>query len=116
MFYRELKEATFGFTTNIGQGAFGPVYKAQMATGQTVAVKVLSTDSKQGAMEFLTEVILNYRLQFVCSDKLAMYALLPVTENPLRLCFVLFWFLVHLQHVNVIVPLFPGSVAWKITP
>lgn len=43
----------------IGQGAFGPVYKAQMTTGETVAVKVLSTDSKQGEREFQTEVILS---------------------------------------------------------
>ncbi|XWS18253.1 hypothetical protein CRYUN_Cryun32bG0027500 [Craigia yunnanensis] len=49
----------FDFTTNIGEGAFGPVYEAQMATGQTVAVKVLATDSRQGAMEFHTEFIFN---------------------------------------------------------
>ena len=40
----------------IGQGAFGPVYRAQMSTGETVAVKVLATDSKQGEKEFQTEV------------------------------------------------------------
>ncbi|XVF25957.1 hypothetical protein REPUB_Repub13aG0258600 [Reevesia pubescens] len=60
--YKELQKATCDFTTNIGEGAFGPVYKAQMATGQTVAVKVLATDSRQGAMEFLTEVLLLGRL------------------------------------------------------
>lgn len=42
----------------IGQGAFGPVYKAQMLTGETVAVKVLATDSKQGEKEFQTEVVI----------------------------------------------------------
>jgi serine/threonine protein kinase len=46
----------------IGQGAFGPVYKAQMSTGEIVAVKVLATDSKQGEKEFQTEVMLLGRL------------------------------------------------------
>ncbi|CAL5393027.1 unnamed protein product [Camellia sinensis] len=53
--YKDLQKATSNFTTLIGQGAFGPVYKAQMVTGETVAVKVLATDSKQGAKEFQTE-------------------------------------------------------------
>jgi len=51
-----LQKATHNFTTVIGQGAFGPVYKAQMCTGETVAVKVLATNSKQGEKEFHTEV------------------------------------------------------------
>ncbi|MBA0792155.1 hypothetical protein Gohar_016678, partial [Gossypium harknessii] len=54
--YKDLQKATYNFTTLIGQGAFGPVYKAQMLTGETVAVKVLATDSKQGEKEFQTEV------------------------------------------------------------
>lgn len=41
----------------IGQGAFGPVYQAQLSNGETVAVKVLATDSKQGEREFQTEVV-----------------------------------------------------------
>ncbi|KAJ4875585.1 Protein kinase superfamily protein [Raphanus sativus] len=60
--YRDLQKATCNFTTLIGQGAFGPVYKAQMSTGETVAVKVLATDSKQGEKEFHTEVMLLGRL------------------------------------------------------
>ena len=55
---RDLQKATHNFTTLIGQGAFGPVYKAQITTGETVAVKVLATDSKQGEKEFQTEVLL----------------------------------------------------------
>ena len=51
-----MQKATYNFTTLIGQGAFGPVYKAQMSTGETVAVKVLATNSKQGEKEFQTEV------------------------------------------------------------
>ncbi|KAL3821542.1 hypothetical protein ACJIZ3_007447 [Penstemon smallii] len=60
--YKELQKATLNFTTLIGQGAFGPVYKAEMVTGVTVAVKVLATDSKQGEKEFQTEVMLLGRL------------------------------------------------------
>ncbi|KAI9093380.1 hypothetical protein K1719_027394 [Acacia pycnantha] len=60
--YKELQKATRNFTTLIGQGAFGPVYKAQMSTGETVAVKVLATNSKQGEREFHTEVMLLGRL------------------------------------------------------
>ncbi|XP_010062949.2 calcium/calmodulin-regulated receptor-like kinase 1 [Eucalyptus grandis] len=60
--YKDLQKATCNFTTLIGQGAFGPVYKAQMSTGETVAVKVLATDSKQGEKEFQTEVKLLGRL------------------------------------------------------
>ena len=56
--FRDLQKATCNFTTAIGQGAFGLVYKAQMSTGETVAVKVLTTDSKQGEKEFQTEVLL----------------------------------------------------------
>ncbi|KAJ8763681.1 hypothetical protein K2173_003153 [Erythroxylum novogranatense] len=60
--FKDLQKATCNFTTLIGQGAFGPVYKAQMTTGQTVAVKVLATDSKQGEKEFQSEVMLLGRL------------------------------------------------------
>lgn len=44
----------------IGQGAFGPVYRAQMTAGEAVAVKVLATDSKQGEKEFQTEVAIKH--------------------------------------------------------
>lgn len=60
--YKDLQKATYNFSTLIGQGAFGPVYRAQMSTGETVAVKVLATDSKQGEKEFQTEVMLLGRL------------------------------------------------------
>ncbi|KAL0406881.1 UNVERIFIED_CONTAM: Calcium/calmodulin-regulated receptor-like kinase [Sesamum latifolium] len=53
--YKDLQKATCNFTTLIGQGAYGPVYKALMSSGETVAVKVLATDSKQGEKEFQTE-------------------------------------------------------------
>ncbi|XP_073226634.1 calcium/calmodulin-regulated receptor-like kinase 1 isoform X2 [Cicer arietinum] len=60
--FKDIEKATSNFTTIIGHGAFGSVYKAVMATGETVAVKVLGTDSSQGEQEFLTEVLLLGRL------------------------------------------------------
>lgn len=53
---RDIQKATQNFTTILGQGSFGPVYKATMPAGGVVAVKVLATDSKQGEKEFFTEV------------------------------------------------------------
>ncbi|XP_057739512.1 calcium/calmodulin-regulated receptor-like kinase 2 [Arachis stenosperma] len=60
--YREIQKATQNFTTSLGQGSFGTVYKATMATGEVVAVKVLAPNSKQGEKEFQTEVLLLGRL------------------------------------------------------
>lgn len=65
-FSRDIQKATSNFTTTIGNGAFGPVYKAHMATGETVAVKVLGTNSKQGEQEFLTEVNDMLRFLLMC--------------------------------------------------
>jgi len=57
---RDLQKATSNFTTILGQGSFGPVYKAVMATGEVVAVKVLASDSRQGEREFQTEVCYSF--------------------------------------------------------
>lgn len=54
---RELHKATSNFTALLGQGAFGPVYKAILQpSGTILAVKVLAHQSKQGDREFQTEV------------------------------------------------------------
>lgn len=60
--YKDLQKATDNFTTKLGEGAFGPVYKAEMSAGGVFAVKVLSSQSKQGEKEFLTEVMVLGRL------------------------------------------------------
>lgn len=60
--YRDLQKATNNFTSKLGEGAFGPVFKAVMPQGGTFAIKVLATESKQGEREFLTEVALLGRL------------------------------------------------------
>lgn len=54
--FRDIQKGTQNFTTILGQGSFGPVYKATMPAGEVVAVKVLASDSKQGEKEFQTEV------------------------------------------------------------
>ncbi|XP_042449990.1 cold-responsive protein kinase 1-like isoform X1 [Zingiber officinale] len=56
--YKELKNATgcFSHANKVGEGGFGPVYKGRLKNGKNVAVKVLSSESKQGVREFLTEL------------------------------------------------------------
>ncbi|KAL2496468.1 Protein kinase superfamily protein [Forsythia ovata] len=58
--YKELQLATENFNprNKIGEGGFGSVYKGRLKDGSLAAVKVLSTESKQGVREFLTEIIL----------------------------------------------------------
>ncbi|BAT83196.1 hypothetical protein LR48_Vigan03g002900 [Vigna angularis] len=60
--YKEIQKATQNFTSILGEGSFGTVYKAVMPTGEVVAVKMLAPNSKQGEKEFLTEVLLLGRL------------------------------------------------------
>lgn len=60
--HKDIQKATQNFTTILGEGSFGPVYKAVMHTSEVVAVKVLADDSKQGEREFQTEVLLLSRL------------------------------------------------------
>lgn len=60
--YKDVQRATKDFTSILGEGSYGPVYKAVMPAGEVVAVKVLASNSKQGEHEFYTEVSLLGRL------------------------------------------------------
>ncbi|KAL2943351.1 hypothetical protein RDABS01_031699 [Bienertia sinuspersici] len=55
---RQIKAATDGFSqkNKIGEGGFGPVYKGVLPDGKVIAVKQLSSKSKQGNHEFVTEI------------------------------------------------------------
>ncbi|XP_031101829.1 cysteine-rich receptor-like protein kinase 29 [Ipomoea triloba] len=62
---RSLQIATnfFSDLNRLGHGGFGPVYKGLMPSGQEVAVKKLSLNSRQGIREFTNEVKLLLRIQ-----------------------------------------------------
>ncbi|KAK6934353.1 S-locus receptor kinase, C-terminal [Dillenia turbinata] len=55
--------ANFANSKKIGEGGFGPVYKAELATGQEIAIKRLSKNSRQGLNEFKNEATLIAKLQ-----------------------------------------------------
>ncbi|XP_021736831.1 calcium/calmodulin-regulated receptor-like kinase 2 [Chenopodium quinoa] len=60
--YKDIQKATQNFTNILGEGSFGPVYKATMPAGGVAAIKVLASNSRQGEKEFQTEVSLLGRL------------------------------------------------------
>ncbi|KAK2431594.1 Leucine-rich repeat transmembrane protein kinase [Trifolium repens] len=55
---RQIKEATKNFdaVNKLGEGGFGSVYKGQLPDGTVIAVKQLSSKSKQGNREFVNEI------------------------------------------------------------
>uniref|UniRef100_A0A5B7BQE0 non-specific serine/threonine protein kinase n=1 Tax=Davidia involucrata TaxID=16924 RepID=A0A5B7BQE0_DAVIN len=55
---RQIKAATnnFDVSNKIGEGGFGPVYKGLLSDGTIIAVKQLSSKSKQGNREFVNEI------------------------------------------------------------
>ncbi|KAG5041027.1 hypothetical protein JHK85_013503 [Glycine max] len=55
---KQIRDATEDFSPDnkIGEGGFGPVYKGQLSDGTLVAVKQLSSRSRQGNGEFLNEI------------------------------------------------------------
>ncbi|XP_021284759.1 cysteine-rich receptor-like protein kinase 10 [Herrania umbratica] len=59
-----LKDATRNFSDEykLGQGGFGPVYKGTLLDGREIAVKRLSSNSRQGLEELKTEVMLVAKL------------------------------------------------------
>ncbi|EEF46488.1 receptor protein kinase, putative [Ricinus communis] len=53
----------FASTNKLGQGGYGPVYKGKLPDGQEVAMKRLSTNSRQGSVEFGNEIKVIAKLQ-----------------------------------------------------
>ncbi|XP_011009661.1 PREDICTED: probable LRR receptor-like serine/threonine-protein kinase RFK1 isoform X4 [Populus euphratica] len=55
---KQIRAATDDFdpSNKIGEGGFGPVYKGQLPDGTVIAVKQLSSKSRQGNREFLNEM------------------------------------------------------------
>ncbi|XP_042430870.1 probable LRR receptor-like serine/threonine-protein kinase At1g53430 isoform X2 [Zingiber officinale] len=55
---KQIKAATRNFDpeNKIGEGGFGPVYKGVLSDGSMIAVKQLSSKSRQGNREFVNEI------------------------------------------------------------
>ncbi|XP_019170273.1 PREDICTED: probable LRR receptor-like serine/threonine-protein kinase RFK1 isoform X2 [Ipomoea nil] len=55
---RQIRVATrnFDIANKVGEGGFGPVYKGRLPDGTLIAVKQLSSKSRQGNKEFLNEI------------------------------------------------------------
>ncbi|KAL9391638.1 hypothetical protein Peur_015558 [Populus x canadensis] len=55
---RQMKAATNNFDAEnkVGEGGFGSVYKGSLSDGTVIAVKLLSSKSKQGNREFVNEI------------------------------------------------------------
>ncbi|MED6223817.1 hypothetical protein PIB30_077833 [Stylosanthes scabra] len=62
--YKEVKEMTNSFHKKLGEGGYGIVYKANLADGQQVAVKILK-ESKGSVEEFIDEVFIISRTSHV---------------------------------------------------
>ncbi|RDX63294.1 putative receptor protein kinase ZmPK1, partial [Mucuna pruriens] len=60
--YSELKQATKGFSEEVGRGAGGTVYKGVLSDERVVAIKRLHEVANQGESEFLAEVSIIGRL------------------------------------------------------
>ncbi|KAH9313882.1 hypothetical protein KI387_022509, partial [Taxus chinensis] len=58
----EMLAATENFSHRIGHGGFGSVFRGRLQEGQEIAVKMLSSFSKQGVAEFLNEIDLLSRI------------------------------------------------------
>lgn len=59
---KETKKATKNFTSEIGKGGFGTVYKAEFSNGLVVAVKRMHKFLEQGESDFYREMELLGRL------------------------------------------------------
>ncbi|KAL2561822.1 hypothetical protein GLYMA_20G137200v4 [Glycine max] len=63
--FNTIRDATNDFcdSNKLGKGGFGIVYRGRLSNGQEIAVKRLSTNSRQGDIEFKNEVLLVAKLQ-----------------------------------------------------
>ncbi|XP_031247765.1 class V chitinase-like isoform X5 [Pistacia vera] len=78
--FHDIEAATdrFSFENKLGEGGYGPVYKALLPNGQEVAVKKLSKTSTQGYEEFRNEVMLTAKLQHVNTERVVgTYGYIP---------------------------------------
>ncbi|MED6186724.1 hypothetical protein PIB30_069478 [Stylosanthes scabra] len=62
--YKEVKNMTNSFKEKLGEGGYGIVYKASLANGQQVAVKILK-ESKGSVKEFVDEAFIISRTSHV---------------------------------------------------
>ncbi|KAJ6801689.1 putative LRR receptor-like serine/threonine-protein kinase isoform X2 [Iris pallida] len=83
---KQIKAATnyFDPANKIGEGGFGPVYKGVLPDGSAIAVKQLSSKSKQGNREFVTEIGMISALQHPNLVKLFGFC---IEENQLLLIY-----------------------------
>ncbi|KAG6717800.1 hypothetical protein I3842_04G118100, partial [Carya illinoinensis] len=65
----------FSDVTRLGQGGYGPVYLGTFPGGKEIAVKRLSTVSRQGLQEFKNEVVLISKLQHRNLVRLRVYCI-----------------------------------------
>ncbi|CAN6356138.1 unnamed protein product [Urochloa humidicola] len=83
--YKELFSATIGFNKKmiLGEGGFGRVYKGVLAVSkQSIAIKRVSPDSKQGMKEFMAEIaILGHLLIGYCRHKLELLLVYDYMPN-----------------------------------
>ncbi|KAG8363136.1 hypothetical protein BUALT_BualtUnG0000300 [Buddleja alternifolia] len=106
--YRQIKAATNNFdaANKIGEGGFGSVYKGTLLDDTIIAVKQLSSKSKQGNREFVNEIGMISGLQHpnlvklygCCIEKNQLLLVYEYMENNslARALFVVIWtFLIH---------------------
>ncbi|KAH7365314.1 hypothetical protein KP509_18G020300 [Ceratopteris richardii] len=72
--YKEIQTATKNFTTELGKGGFGPVYKGWLDDGCIVAINVSSKIFHQGSKEFLNEIDLLSRVHHKSLVRLLGYS------------------------------------------
>ncbi|KAL6518929.1 hypothetical protein OROHE_017682 [Orobanche hederae] len=73
--HRELEEATDGFRSLIGRGAFGSVFKGILSDGTAVAVKRIDDGEERGDKSFKSEVAAIASLQHVNLVRLLGYSI-----------------------------------------